>query len=49
MQMVVICEMFGWTYFEYLQQPTFFIDLIVEKLRIDGHKMEAERKKLTKK
>lgn len=37
MQMVAICEAFGWTYQEFMQQPTFFIELIREKMRIDAH------------
>lgn len=46
MQMVVICEMFGWTYDEFLDQPTFFIDLIREKLRVDAQKSrQAANKK----
>lgn len=49
MQMVVICEMFGWTYQEFLQQPTFFIDLILEKMKIDNQRVEAESRKINKK
>jgi hypothetical protein len=35
MQMVVICEKFGWTYDQFLDQPMFFIELIREKMKID--------------
>jgi len=36
MQMVTICEKFGWTYDEFLEQPMFFIDLIRERMKIDA-------------
>lgn len=45
MQMVVICQTFGWTYQEFMQQPTFFVDLIREKMRIDAHNAEVARTK----
>ena len=35
---VGICEMYGWTYQEYMSQPTWFIDLIIEKMKIDAKK-----------
>lgn len=38
MQMVVICEMYGWTYEDYLNQPVHFLKLIKEKLSIDAQK-----------
>lgn len=37
--MIDICERFGWTYFEYMCQPNWFIGLIQKKLS-----MEAEHK-----
>lgn len=48
MQMVVICETFGWTVDEYLDQPQFFIDLIKAKMNIDSQKAEKEMKKIKK-
>lgn len=45
MQMVVICETFGWTYQEYLDQPVHFIALVKERMRIDGIKAEQARSK----
>ena len=42
MKAVTICEAMRWTYDTYLDQPAFFIDLLIEKMRIDA-KM-AERK-----
>jgi len=35
-------ERFGWTYDEYRGQPQFILDLIHEKLRIDGEKSKIE-------
>ncbi len=45
MVIVAICEQFGWTYTEYLEQPTTFILLIKEKMRIDADRSERENKK----
>jgi len=36
MMSVILCEKFGWTYEEYLAQPNFFIDLIIEKIKVDN-------------
>lgn len=36
MQIVEICRMFGWTYYQFLDQPKFFTDLIREKLKVDA-------------
>jgi hypothetical protein len=44
MQVVVICEMFGWTYDEYLSQPIEFLELIREKMKIDAQKAENIKK-----
>ena len=49
MQTVVICETYGWTYQEFLAQPTFFIDLIREKMKIDAQKQERDLKKINSK
>lgn len=45
MQMVVICENFGWTFEEYNNQPDYFIELIKQKMRIDAQRSENELKK----
>ena len=45
MLVVSVCENFGWTYEEYLNQPQFFLDLIVEKMKIDNQKLQNELKK----
>lgn len=35
MQIVNICQLFGWDYHTYMQQPIFFLQLISDKLQID--------------
>lgn len=45
MQAVVICEAFGWTFQEYLDQPEFFVELIREKMKIDAQRAEKQSKK----
>lgn len=45
MQIVLICEKFGWDWHTYMEQPKEFLDLIREKLIIDGLKAQAESKK----
>jgi hypothetical protein len=41
MQMAHICQTYGWTYEEYQEQPTWFLELIRKKLSID-QKAEAQ-------
>lgn len=45
MQIVVMCETFGWTYQQYIEQPTWFIELIREKMKIDSQIAENQAKK----
>ena len=45
MFMVTVCEMFGWTYEEYMNQPAFFIELITEKVTRDNKHREMEIRK----
>ena len=45
MQMVAICQEFGWTYDEYQNQPTFFLTLIREKMIRDNKERELELRK----
>lgn len=45
MQMVVICENFGWTYEKYLEQPLFFLELIKGRFKIDSQRQENQSKK----
>lgn len=36
--MVQICKDFSWTYYDYMESPQPFIDLIQEMYRIDSQK-----------
>ena len=49
MQIPIICESFGWTYQEYIEQPTWFINLIKERMQIDAKNQSQELKKLKSK
>ena len=49
MIMVEICKTYKWDYYMYLAQPVWFVDLIVEKMKIDAQKLEAEEKKAKQK
>lgn len=49
MFVVEVCKMFGWTYDEYLDQPTFFLELISEKYRIDAANQANEMRKAKRK
>lgn len=49
MQTIIICETFGWTFTEYMDQPIEFIALIREKMKIDAQRSEQEIKKMNQK
>lgn len=38
MIIAIICEKYGWDYFTYESQPSWFIDLIIVKMEIDAKK-----------
>lgn len=40
MNVVVICQEMGWTYQEYLETPTWFLNLLAEKLNQDGKELK---------
>lgn len=40
---VEICQMYGWTYQQYTEQPIWFIDLIIEKIKIDRKKANSNK------
>ncbi|MER0170349.1 MAG: hypothetical protein DU489_07045 [Nitrosomonas sp.] len=46
MLIVTICEMFGWTYQEYQDQPSFFLQLIIKKMVIDNKEKEMQYRKI---
>lgn len=45
MLMVTICQEFGWTYDEYMQQPQYFLELLLEKMKCNQKEMELQAKK----
>lgn len=45
MQMVALCQEFGWTYQEYVTQPAWFLYLIREKMVRDVKAQELEAQK----
>jgi len=45
MLVVSICQEMGWTYFEYMSQPTWFLTLLKDKMFLDS---EARRKEMKK-
>lgn len=49
MLIVTICEMYGWTWDEYHNQPSFFIEAVREKIVRDNKEREMEAKKLRQK
>lgn len=42
MMIAVICEKFGWTYYEYMNTPSWLIELIIEKMKIDYEKQNKK-------
>ena len=45
MVVVEVCRAYKWDFYTYLAQPAWFLDLIIEKMIIDGKKAEAENAK----
>ena len=48
MAVVSVCQEMGWTYDDYMEQPSWFISLLMVKLEIDARKtresMRSRRK-----
>jgi hypothetical protein len=42
MQIVAIMQEMGWTYNEYMNNPKFYIDLLKDKLEIDGKNQQKQ-------
>ena len=45
MVVIAICQEFGWTYYEYMEQPNWFLNLVQDKLVIDSKKVKKDIKK----
>ncbi len=42
MAIVAVCQEMGWTYFEYMAQPSWFLDIVLDKLIEDSEKIKKE-------
>jgi hypothetical protein len=42
MEMVTICQEMGWTYYDFINQPAWFIELVEAKLRLDNERIRKE-------
>ena len=42
--MIEICERFGWDYYRFLNQPSWFIDLIIEKIKAEARELKRRQK-----
>lgn len=46
MEIVCLCYEMGWDYETYMRQPKWFIDLLRDKLEIDGEEFKKQTKQL---
>lgn len=42
---VIICERFGWTYYEYMEQPESFINSIIEMMNAEANQQKINKLK----
>lgn len=47
--MVTICQEFGWDFYTYMAQPTWFLQIIKEKMLRDDKEAQMKMKGLKKK
>jgi len=47
--MLEICKYMGWDYYTYINQPYWFIELILMKTKVDAEFAEVEANKLKRK
>lgn len=45
MVIVEVCRTYKWDFYKYLAQPSWFLDLIHQRMQIDAKKAEAESRK----
>jgi len=48
MMVVSICQEMGWDYYQYLNQPRWFIGLVKDKLEVDSDNIKKSRRKMKK-
>lgn len=46
MEIVAICQEMGWDYYQYIEQPNWFLDMVRIKLRTDSERMKREMDKI---
>jgi len=46
MEIVAVCQEMGWTYYEYMEQPNWFLELVRMKLQMDSEKIKKEIQKM---
>lgn len=46
MMIIEICEEFGWDYYQFLNQPVWFIDLIIEKSKAEARESKRREKNI---
>jgi len=42
MGIVSVCQEMGWTYLEYMSQPSWFLELLMDKMQIDIKRVNQE-------
>jgi len=41
---VALCERLGWDFHTYMAQPTWFIEALIEKMKIDAQRAAKKQK-----
>jgi len=44
MVIVALCERLGWDYHTYMAQPTWFVEGLLEKMRIDAQRVDKGKR-----
>jgi len=48
MKIVSVCQEMNWTYWDYMNQPSWFLDILENKLRVDYKKYIRSLQKATR-
>lgn len=46
--MVIVCQEMKWTYQQYIEQPNWFLEMLLMKLRVDVENEQKEIKRMKK-
>ena len=49
MLIVTVCEKYGWDYNQYMAQPSWFLDLVALKMRLDNEEAKRDINRSNKK